>query len=141
MLSHPIKGIVKIQDSTKLQKSSSLSEFQSFLIVMEYIPTGDLLEFMNKPPIKYNHEIAMDITKQFLLQISKSLSFYNENIEYIHIDIKPENVLVAYEKSTMNSNIKFYLADFSCSMHITDFTIDGHIGGTFDWVCLIILNN
>ena len=90
LLSQPIEGIVKRRDSTRFSKFSSLPEFQSFLIVMDYISAGDLLQFMNKPPLKYNHEMALEITRQFLLQISKPLGHYNEIIDYMHIDVKPD---------------------------------------------------
>ena len=121
MLSHPVEGIVKRRDSTKLEDLSLLPEFKSFLIVMEYVSSGDLHTFMKTPPFDYSNEMALDITIQFLVDISKPLDYYNEKLKYFHTDLKPENVLVSYKNSTSNSNIKFHLADFSCSLSIPEF--------------------
>ena len=137
MLSHPVDGIVKRRDSTKLT-DLSLSEFKSFLIVMEYVSSGDLLTFMKKPPFDYSNEMALDITLQLLMDISKPLDYYNDKVKYFHADVKPENVLVSYKNSTSKSNIKFHLADFSCSISIPEFVI-GEVGGTYNWVCCVQL--
>ena len=59
----------------------------------------------------------------------------NEDYEWIHADVKPENVLVYFS----HSQISYYLTDLSVSLQINDFYYNQKIGGTLNWVCFIII--
>ena len=67
------------------------------------------------------------------MDVSYPLSYFNEKLQWIHTDVKPENILVEFEGSVPN----FYLADLSCSLTVKEYK-QNTIAGTAVWVCYML---
>lgn len=140
------RGVTQwIAASTPPPKGKSASN----LIVMEYISGGDLKAFMAHPPMLLDNNKVLDIVKMFMVRIrvqlfiflfvcylcliqmdlSYPLEHFNNEMQWIHADVKPENILVDMNGVTQN----FYLSDMSVSLSMDDFTIKGAAGGTPVW--------
>lgn len=74
----------------------------------------------------------MFVTKMkiFKWDISYALEYFNENMKWLHADVKPENILVDFDKGIAS----FYLADMSCSIQAVNFSNGDQIGGTPLWM-------
>ena len=71
--------------------------------------------------------------RQFLIDMSYPLEYFNEKLLWLHADIKSANILIDYKDSIPY----FYMADLSCSMTIQEFQESNMIAGTLAWVCSI----
>eukprot|EP01083_Nonionella_stella_P000080 221_1 len=121
-----IQGVVQRIDSS-VPTGRSLA----YLLVMDYISTGDVERFMRRPPIQFTTNQVINIVKQFLLNVSVPLWYINDKVLWIYADLKPENVLVEFNESKAN----FFLADMSCSLSIEEFTSsEGPVAGTPLWL-------
>ena len=75
-------------------------------ILMEYIENGDLIDFMKRYRKLYTPSEIANISLKFLKDIGNALYHLNE-INHIHMDVKPENILYNMNKG------RFYLTDFA----------------------------
>lgn len=76
--------------------------------IIEYVPAKSLKQLMNS-----RHESIKRNSLTILKQISKALT-HMHNLNIIHLDVKPENILVVNDANTTNS-IKIKLTDFDLS--------------------------
>lgn len=68
-----------------------------FNIVLDYVPAGDLLEYMHHHcPLHSRRRV--DIARTVLRQVASALSYLNA-IQVSHRDIKPENILIRNTKT------------------------------------------
>ena len=67
---------------------------EPFIIVMEYIPNGDLLENIEK------HNLSKENKKNIMRDILQGLAYIHNRLPYslIHRDIKPTNILLTNSK-------------------------------------------
>ena len=83
----------------------------SYWIVMEYFPQGDLYKLFHDRNWK---PLPLNVIRQIMLHISQALIIMHAN-GIVHGDIKPENVLIASYNKTEASKIKVKLGDFGMS--------------------------
>ena len=108
-----------------------------FVIVMDYVAGGDLRKFMLQPHQSVKSDLPIAILRRYLLDLSEPLSIMNDNLNFMHTDIKPENILVFLPKvgeeyPDDEPNIDFILADMSVSLTYEQFTA-GSYAGTAYW--------
>ena len=81
----------------------------SIYFVFEYMPDGDLFDYIIKNP---NHRLKDKEIVNILDQILLALIYLHEKIKVVHRDIKPENFMIKKEK---NGGIIVKLMDFGTS--------------------------
>ena len=86
---------------------------------------------MAQPHESVASELPIAILRKFLLDLSSPLSILNDQLHFMHCDVKPENILVStgIEYPDRDPNIDFILADMSVSLSYDDFN-KGHYSGT-----------
>lgn len=76
-----------------------------FYIVMEYLPNGNLRDFIKKQ----NSNIAFGYLQTYMLQITSGLVYAHREI--IHRDLKPENILIG-------NNNELKICDFGLAKYV-----------------------
>lgn len=109
---HP--HIVKCYDFMETEKY--------YYIVMEYIPYGDLFDFLEK------YEITSKQCKIIIAQIISAIEYCHGNL-IAHRDLKLENILVADIK-----NFRIKIADFGLASYIDIGKAHGTHCGTLEYV-------
>ena len=100
-----IRFLTRFQHPHIVQTLGITAWGQSFGIIMEEVKGGNLRDLMIADKnIKINSKLRFRILFQ-LADALKYLHFHNTKKSYVHLDIKPENILL-----TLNLNVK--LADF-----------------------------
>lgn len=87
---------------------------------MEYIPLGDLLEWINMLPTDPTTEEMRSVTKQMF-----SVLVYLKKQEIVHRDIKPDNILYIRKS---NNSMHLKLIDFGLACHFDE--LPGLFSGT-----------
>eukprot|EP01083_Nonionella_stella_P068732 182704_1 len=110
------------------------SKPSTFIIVMEFVAGGDLKHFMVQTHESAKASLPIAILRRYLLDLSHPLSILNSNLNVMHTDIKPDNILVAvgFDYPDDEPNIDFILADMSVSLSYDQFTA-GSYAGTKRW--------
>lgn len=113
-----ITGIIKVYDCNidKINENAAKSFF------MEYANGGDLLDFIDSTENYYKDEMKLypstHFVKKYYKKLLQVLDFAEQlsytlkelhNIDLIHFDIKPENILI---KKIKTDKIKLLLTDF-----------------------------
>ena len=98
-------------------------------ILMEYMEDGDLLDFyhmynMNSKSI-FNMNQIIYIAYQFMVDIGNVLRKLN-SLNYMHLDIKVDNILIKKVNKNESLYLKFYLSDFS-GVNVNDSVYGGTI--------------
>ncbi len=96
-ISHP--NIIKVYKALEIE--------YAFLIIMEYIKTGDLYDYIYKNKKLSNEESAL-----IFYQVFSTIEFLHLN-KIVHRDIKPENILILKNK-------KIKLIDFGLCNYIKE---------------------
>lgn len=117
-----------IPDNKKRQCASLASPYaQYFCIVEDYIAGCDLNDYCkgnelkgisgHTPPLSASYEEVVEFQRKILswiMQFCEIMTHVTEDNHYLHLDIKPENIMISNETSSVT------VIDFGKSMEITD---------------------
>ena len=103
----------------------------TFIVVMEFVRGGDLRNFMSSSGHKsVESDLPIAVLRRYLMDLSEPLAILNNNHNFMHTDVKPENILVSVgiQYSDDEPNIDFILADMSVSMSYDQFQKGAYAG-------------
>lgn len=103
------------------------------VLILEYAAGGEI--FDHCVGVKDTFSEAM--SRRLLLQILEGVHFLHDN-NIVHLDLKPQNILLTKEGTDPDANIK--LVDFGLSKYITNGLEVREILGTPDYVAPEVLN-
>lgn len=78
----------------------------SVFITLRYEENGSLLSLLNRTP-----KLPVDCARNIIVEVSLGLQYLHGN-KIVHGDLKPENIL-------MDMNFRAHIADFGCSLELT----------------------
>ena len=122
-INHP--NIIKIYDVFHTKNS--------FYFIMEYLPCGNLKNFLYEK----KHKLSFKTLKKIMLEISSSILFLHSH-GIIHRDLKPENVLVKLDK---NNIFSVKLIDFGFSRMLGKIDYLNESFGTYSYASPQVLNS
>ena len=116
-----IKSLENTNHQNLVKYYTSFEENNNLYLIMEYIPYGSINTL-----IKKNKEKNIYINEEniwiYLIQCIRTIIYLYQNEKVIHGNIKPENILIEYDKNNENENNKMLI------MKITDYGIKSNEG-------------
>ena len=116
-----IKSLENTNHQNLVKYYTSFEENNNLYLIMEYIPYGSINTL-----IKKNKEKNIYINEEniwiYLIQCIRTIIYLYQNEKVIHGNIKPENILIEYDKNNENENNKMFI------MKITDYGIKSNEG-------------
>lgn len=104
-------------------------------IIMEYFEAKNLQSVLDSCKIDLLHRLHI------LCDISNALIFCHAN-KIIHLDLKPQNVLISIQQSNSSKNYCCKLSDFGCSVMLdSQYVRNRSLGGTTRYSAPEVLQN
>jgi len=114
-------------DDFSFQKIDGLAKDDRAFFVMEYVPGGDLEQYLNSF-IKSNLSMPINRALNLIRQILSGLNtLHKANPPIIHRDLKLNNILLSYD---YNGDIVIKISDFGFAKEVTTGISDFEIAGT-----------
>jgi serine/threonine-protein kinase len=120
-LSHP--NIIKVFDADIVQTSRGIFGF----FTMEYVAGGTLEKFWQSHGTKF---VPLETTIDIITQVCRGLAAaHREDPPIIHRDVKPQNILVGYNKD----GLLIRLSDFGLAKSVNPLTLAASVRGTWSF--------
>lgn len=95
-----------------------------YRIVMQYhaLPNGDVMtvEKATRVSVNHLHPFQSEAHITICVQVFEGLQYLHENLNILHNDIKPNNVLLSAQSSTGHAALQALLIDFGMASYIKD---------------------
>jgi eukaryotic-like serine/threonine-protein kinase len=117
-IGHP--NIVRVFDANVTDTSQGICGF----FTMEYVAGGTLEQFWRSHGTQF---IPVETTVEIMRQVCRGLAVaHSEHPPIIHRDIKPQNLLVGYDKAGLNARV----SDFGLAKRVNPLTMLASVRGT-----------
>jgi serine/threonine-protein kinase len=117
-IGHP--NIIRVFDANVTDTSAGICGF----FTMEYVAGGSLEQFWRSHGNQY---VPVEATVSIMTQVCRGLSVaHSENPPIVHRDIKPQNLLIGYDKTGLNARV----SDFGLAKRVNPLTLLASARGT-----------